>query len=98
MTYGVLDYSYRIMKLLRDSPTHLTKKKIYLSLSTSPNKAYNSINWLENCGLLKFWKKGKRTKIPKITAKGFNWMNLIEQCMEMMEYEEFEKKFREWNY
>lgn len=95
---GAIEYSYQILKILRDSPTHINKRKVYLVMNTAPNKIYKVMDYLEEKGLLHYWRKGKQMVIPKPTSEGLNWMKLVEQAMELMDYEEFSDRFRELNY
>jgi hypothetical protein len=56
------------------------------------------MDWLEECGLLKYYRRGKRNTTPKITAKGMNWIKMLEDLLEVINYDEFRAEFTSWNY
>lgn len=97
MYRGLLEYVYEMLLLMRDSPTNLNQKQIYLRLVTTQNKMYKALKWLEKCGLVRLWRGKRRSKIPKPTALGLNWLITMEQLMEEIDYKNFREEFREWS-
>lgn len=93
---GAIEYAYELLRYLRDSPCNVTRKEIYFHLQTSPNRLYKVSNYLVEQGLIKMYRKGKTGKVPKITAKGMNFLNMIDEAVKLIDYDRFREQFTSW--